>query len=58
MKKIQGNECVLNAHQFSLGIMDHWIVFVIYPQDGKDVIFDSLRKTNKDVYEDFETCPR
>ena len=37
----------------SLGIMGHWIVFCIYPQDGKCVIFDSLRKMNKEGYKGF-----
>jgi len=58
MKKIEEHGCILAAHQFSLGVMGHWIVFMIYPQDGKAVIFDSLRETNKKGYKDFEYCLR
>jgi len=36
--------------------MGHWVVFIIYPQDGKAVIFDSLRHTHKEAYMDFEYC--
>ena len=45
-------------HLCSLGIMEYWIVFMIYPQDGKVVIFNSLRETNKEGYKDFEQCVR
>jgi hypothetical protein len=31
----------------SQGIMGHCIAFIIYPQDEKACIFDSLRETNK-----------
>jgi hypothetical protein len=34
--------------------MGHWIAFIIYPQDGKAYIFDSLRDTNKAGYKHFE----
>jgi hypothetical protein len=34
--------------------MGHWICFVIYHPDGKAVIFDSLRDTNKEGYKHFE----
>jgi len=32
---------------WSRGIMGHWIAFLIYPQDGRAVVLDSLRDTNK-----------
>ena len=40
----------------SFGILGHWIVFCIYPQDGKVVIFGSLCNTPKEGYKDFEYC--
>jgi len=38
--------------------MGHLIVFIIYPRDGKAVIFDSLREMNKKGYKDFENYLR
>jgi hypothetical protein len=42
----------------SLGVMGHWIVFIIYPQDGMAYVFESLRHTNKHGYKQFEGCLR
>jgi hypothetical protein len=38
--------------------MGHWIAFMIYPQDGRAVVFDSLRDSNKEGYKDFESALR
>jgi hypothetical protein len=38
--------------------MGHWIAFIIYPQDGAAVIFDSLWDTDKAGYKEFEGCLR
>ena len=38
--------------------MGHWIAFLIYPQDGRANILDSLRNTNKEGYKDFESVLR
>jgi len=38
--------------------MGHWVVFIIYPQDVKAVIFDCLRNMHKEAYKDFEYCLR
>jgi hypothetical protein len=38
--------------------MGYWIAFIIYPQDGKACIFDSLRDTNPAGYKELEKCLR
>jgi hypothetical protein len=38
--------------------MGHWMCFIIYPQDGKAVIFDSLRDINKEGYKHYESVLR
>jgi hypothetical protein len=38
--------------------MGHWIAFMIYPQDGKVVAFDSLWETNKAGYKHFKSILR
>jgi hypothetical protein len=40
------------------GIMGHWIAFLIYPQDGRAIVLDSLRDSNKEGYKDFESVLR
>ena len=39
-------------------IMGHWIAFLIGPQDGRAVVLDSLRDSNKEGYKDFESVLR
>jgi hypothetical protein len=36
--------------------MGHWVAFIIYPQDGRACIFDSLRTPIKEGYKAFEAC--
>jgi hypothetical protein len=33
-------------------MMVHWIVFLIYSQDGRAIVFDSLKESNKEGYKD------
>jgi hypothetical protein len=40
------------------GIMGHWIAFLIYPQDGRVVVLDSLRDSKKEGYKDLESVLR
>lgn len=40
------------------GIMGHRIAFLIYPQDGRAIVLDSLRDSNKEGYKDFESVLR
>jgi len=35
------------------GVIGHWIVFLIYPQDGRAIIFDSLQKTKQRRLQEF-----
>jgi hypothetical protein len=56
MKKIKGSGCILAAHHYGPSFHGHWIVFLIYPQDGRAVILDSLRENNKEGYKHFEDC--
>ena len=35
--------------------MGHWIVFIVYPQDGRACIFNSLEEGSNKGYKDFET---
>jgi hypothetical protein len=44
---------ILRFQWCSLGIMGHWIVFIIYPHDGMACVFDSLHHTDKHRYMQF-----
>jgi hypothetical protein len=41
----------------SRAIMGHWIAFLIYPQDGRAIVFDSL-DLDKEGYKEFESMLR
>jgi len=56
MKKVQpkGYRCILAPHQYG-GLAGHWICWMIFPQDGRAVVLDSLTGTNPYGYRHFES---